>query len=649
MELNYLKKLLIMLSSFALMACQTTAQKSQQSPVTLAFSSLDVKQKVEAAQWVSNDAFFPGANILVATKKKGIFVLNQAGKTLTSLSGSYASLDHRATSKGLMLASVDSKLQQAVVTTFMQGEASWGKPLYLPKPQFKIEDACLYQDRANNTFVFLVGEEGLGEQWLVGESLKLRDQALLVRSLSLPPASQFCQVDDATDTLYVNEENVGLWAYPAHAEAELAREPIAMRKPFGDIEGSAAGFAILNHQFYLLDATQQVLHQYVTTKQGVSALASLGLSTLTSPERISVRMRGMNAELLIVDDNGLHLATLPQKTLAAAHATATHIPIVKPLVQTDLMPSLGDAADDPAIWIHPTDVIKSRVLGTDKQGGLAVYDLQGKQSQYLPVGRLNNVDVRAGFQLNGEVVDLAVATNRDHNSLHVFAIHRTSGQVTELSQLPTELNDIYGLCMFKDQNKQFYAIANDANGKFEQYHLTQTNSKIQAQKVRTFSVDSQPEGCVADDQTGQLFIGEEDVAVWVLDAQPTAPAKLSKVIGVNDVVKADIEGMAFYRGVKSNYLVFSSQGNDRYAVLDALAPYRLRGVFSVVANAELGIDGASETDGLDVTSVDLSGNHSGPWQHGMLVVQDGRKRMPVGTQNFKYIPWAEIAAALKLD
>ena len=59
----------------------------------------------------------------------------------------------------------------------------------------------------------------------------------------------------------------------------------------------------------------------------------------------------------------------------------------------------------------------------------------------------------------------------------------------------------------------------------------------------------------------------------------------------------------------------------------------------------MGIDGASETDGLEVTSANLGG----PWSQGLLVVQDGRKRMPESTQNFKLVPWADIARALGLE
>jgi len=58
-----------------------------------------------------------------------------------------------------------------------------------------------------------------------------------------------------------------------------------------------------------------------------------------------------------------------------------------------------------------------------------------------------------------------------------------------------------------------------------------------------------------------------------------------------------------------------------------------------------GIDGASETDGLEVTSANLGG----PFARGMLVVHDGFKRMPDGAQNYKAVAWEDIAKALKLD
>src|SRR4051812_16482465 len=57
----------------------------------------------------------------------------------------------------------------------------------------------------------------------------------------------------------------------------------------------------------------------------------------------------------------------PHNGLATAH------------VETEPVAHSGDAADDPAIWINPADPSQSTIIGTDKKGCLAVYDLAGKQ------------------------------------------------------------------------------------------------------------------------------------------------------------------------------------------------------------------------------------------------------------------------------
>jgi len=91
--------------------------------------------------------------------------------------------------------------------------------------------------------------------------------------------------------------------------------------------------------------------------------------------------------------------------------------------------------------------------------------------------------------------------------------------------------------------------------------------------------------------------------------------------------------------------VVSSQGNSSYVVFDAAPPFKVRGAFRIGVDAANGIDGASETDGLEVTSKNLGG----PYARGMLVVHDGFKRMPDASQNYKAVAWDDIAKALKLD
>lgn len=598
---------------------------------------------VEDLQLLTDTTFWPGARYLLSSEKQGLYLLDEQGARLAHLPGRFGALDQRVDAEGLLLASVDIDRQQPVLVALRGAERRWGAPVYLPRASFKVDGLCLSRDEADNQFLFLVGEEGMGEQWLVAQGLQPLAEPRLVRRLSLPPASEHCRVDDAAELLYVNEENVGLWAYAAHAEADLTRQPVGLREPFGDIAEAMAGMAVIPAGVLALDPEAGVLHRYSRQGKGWRAEAPLPLAGLEEPERLSARVVEGGLQLLIGDDRGLHRAQLDW--LPEPPAPIRALPVLTSLVQTDEVPSLGDAADDPAIWLHPDEPSRSRVLGTDKQGGLLVYDLQGKQLQDLRVGRVNNVDLRPGFRLGSATVDLAVASHRDNNALQFFAIDRASGELSDLGQAPTTLTDIYGLCLFQEPDGAIHAIANDKDGTFLQYRLDGSSGRVQTTLARQFKVASQPEGCVADDRNQRLFVGEEDVAVWALDARAEVPAELQQVIGVGDVVYADIEGLAFYQGEQRDYLVVSSQGNDSYVVLDGQAPYAVRGAFRIGLDAERGIDGVSETDGLEVTSANLGG----PWSQGMLVVQDGRKRMPEGRQNYKYLPWSAVAEALGLE
>ena len=640
MHLSFLKKNLLLASLIALSACQSTVADKPAATLSLQTLASPGMDAVEAAQWLASDSFWPGAERLQSSEKKGLFVLDQQGAILSQLPGTFASLDHRVGPRGLLVAALDVDRQQAMLVNL--ANQRWGEPLYLPRPDYKIDGLCLYRDAAHNAFVFLIGEEGIGEQWLVAQHEVPLSKPQRVRGISLPPASEHCQVDDLAERLYVNEEGVGLWAYAAHAEADLVREPVGLVQPFGDIGKALAGMAVVPGGVLALDPESNTLHRYQRGAEGWQAQPVLPLGELNEPQGLSVRAVAGGLELLVRDDDGLQRGQLNWQ--AQAPEAQPTLPILPVQVQTDPVPSLGDAADDPAIWVHPSDPRKSRVLGTDKQGGLLAYDLAGKQLQDLRVGRMNNVDVRAGFDLNGQLVDLAVASNRDQNSLQLFAIDRSSGELRNLGQLPTPLKDIYGLCMFKDAAGAIYAIPNAKDGTFLQYRLSADAGRIKGELVRQFKVESQPEACVADDRNQRLFVGEEDVAVWTLDARADAPTRLEQVIASGNVVHDDIEGLAIYQGATRDYLVISSQGNDSYVVLDATAPYAVRGAFRIGLNAQQGIDGASETDGLEVTSANLGG----PWSAGLLVVQDGRKRLPESTQNFKLVPWAEVAKALGL-
>lgn len=320
---------------------------------------------------------------------------------------------------------------------------------------------------------------------------------------------------------------------------------------------------------------------------------------------------------------------------ATQHAEVATITAVG---ETSPVTSRGDAADDAAIWYNAEAPESSLVLGTDKRRGLEVYDLKGNRTQEFPIGRLNNIDLRYGINVNGESMDVAVATNRDDDSLAVFVM--TAGpRLHHLGSLSVSLEQIYGLCLLVYQD-QLYAFVNSMDGRYVQYRLDLSSGVPRGEPVRYFRLATQPEGCVADDSRATVFLGEEDVGLWVMQAAPDASTARELVIKAVPPLQADIEGVGLYA---HDYLVVSSQGNHRFAILDAVPPYRFRGVFQVEANEERGIGGVRDTDGLAV-----SANNFGPGlEKGLMVVQDGRNSP--GNQNFKYLSWSVIAEALGLS
>lgn len=335
---------------------------------------------------------------------------------------------------------------------------------------------------------------------------------------------------------------------------------------------------------------------------------------------------------------GLAPADLPLWLAARGSGRADALPVVQPSGQTVPVRGSGDAADDPAIWVHPRTPTASRILGTDKKLGLAVYDLQGRETQFLPVGRVNNVDLRQGLRYGGARWDLAVASQRDRKTVVVFQIS-ANGQLTTAAELPTGLDDVYGICSGRNPAGGLDIFVNDKDGRVQQIRLQRDGKTWTGQPVAQFRLDTQPEGCVVDEVGQQLFIGEEKRGLWRLALEADGRMGAAQlVLPVGDVLTADVEGMAVHRSAKGAWLVVSAQGSDSFVVLAAQPPFAVKGRFRVGLNAALGIDAVSETDGLDVTAANLGGVYG----EGLLVVQDGHKRWPLGRQNFKLVPWAEV-------
>ncbi len=322
-------------------------------------------------------------------------------------------------------------------------------------------------------------------------------------------------------------------------------------------------------------------------------------------------------------------------------------PVVYPVAETVPVESWDDAADDPAIWVNRTQPELSRVLGTDKQAGLGVYDLDGNLLQFLGYGRLNNVDIREGFVTGYGPVTVAAATRRDDNTVVLFEIDESTGEVHAKTSdgVATGLREIYGTCMAATSDR-IWVFVNDKDGHYQQWELAPGVHSLDAELVREFRLPSQPEGCVADDQTGWIYMGEEARGIWKLETDPAAGTDLQLVaeVGVESGLVADVEGLTIYATEERKYLIASSQGDFSYAVFDLNDKETYRGSFRIADRIDGSVDGSEETDGLDVVSAPLGDDYP----RGLLVVQDGFNRLPVANQNFKYVSWQEIEMVLGL-
>ncbi len=511
--------------------------------------------------------------------KTGLRFQDRHGQTLDELKLRAKRWDQRRLADGrpvALLQEADSGTLRLIDVHHgrLRERARWDAPV------MNLESLCLFLEPDQQLLqAFLLGDDGIGEQWLLTDAATLaaapdgraaassRPAAgAVMRRFATAPDAKACTVRDDEARLYVAEDGVGLWSQAADAERHDRR--------------------------------------------------------LVAPALAASEMATWLAE---------HPADVPARRMG----------VVTPSAQTEPVRGSGDAADDPAIWVHPTRPERSRILGTDKKLGLSVYDLQGRETQFLPVGRINNVDLRQGVRdprTDARSWDLAVATQRDRRSVLVFALD-AQGRATTVAELPTELDEVYGLCSARNPAGGLDVFVNDKDGRLIQMRLRRAGTGWQTDTVARFRLDSQPEGCVADEAGRQLFVGEEKRGVWRLALDEDGRMGAARMIlAVGQELHADVEGLAVHRSARGGRLVVSSQGSDSFVLLEADAPHAVLGTFRIGVNLSRGIDAVSETDGLDVSSASLGG----PYGEGLLVVQDGHKRWPQGRQNFKLVPWSEV-------
>ncbi len=295
-----------------------------------------------------------------------------------------------------------------------------------------------------------------------------------------------------------------------------------------------------------------------------------------------------------------------------------------------------DAADDPAIWRNPANPSASLVVGTDKKGGLYVYDLKGVQQSFLPAPGLNNVDL---VDLPDGRVLVAASDRSDLAQVQLFLalLDTRTGKLAPAGRIAAGPGEGYGICMVKPAGSEgIIAFSAPKGGTiYRTVIMPATGGGFTGTTTTLAQVPTQTEGCIADPRTGTLYIGEEDAGIWAIDMGSGAKRMVATID--NRMLVADVEGLAIApEGANGGYLVASSQGDNAYAVfrLPDVTPV---GRFRIAKGASGSVE---ETDGIELDHRSFGPDFPG----GLFIAQDGINAP--AAQNFKYVRWDEVLAAL---
>jgi len=334
---------------------------------------------------------------------------------------------------------------------------------------------------------------------------------------------------------------------------------------------------------------------------------------------------------------------------AALAACGPQTLVVPAAVETAPVNEPDDAADDPAIWVPP-DPTQSVVIATQKQGGLYVFDLSGAIVQELPGGEPNNVDLRDGFGWPEGESPLVGASDRTDNALVLWRLDPATRLLDSQprARIATGFAEIYGFCLGR-MGDSFVAIATDKeSGEVGVWRLSLgDDGVIGGERIVTYTLGSIAEGCVVDDEAGIYYVAQELEGIWRASLDDTDGSERRAVgeVGDGNLVE-DVEGLTIWRGENgAGYLIASVQGASRFAVYDRGGDNTYRGSFGIGASADGSADAVQGTDGIDVVSAPLGA----AFPQGLFVAQDDENTDPAELQNFKYVSWAEVAAALALD
>jgi len=304
-----------------------------------------------------------------------------------------------------------------------------------------------------------------------------------------------------------------------------------------------------------------------------------------------------------------------------------------PVVQT-YRDGTDDDQDDVAFWVHPVDASQTTVIGSDKGAGrVYVYDLDGSVIQTIDSPKPGNIDVRYGFQLGNDCVDLVAYNERGEEALRVYKVDPDSRRLTRVDDGAIDTGANYGFTLYRHGDGRLFAHTGpkSSGSLIKQYELRDDGSGEITGVATGWEFDeSTVEGMVGDDETGYIYLAEESEGIWRVDAMDDSDKTLIAAEGTSSGLAADVEGITiYYAAGGQGYIIASSQGNDTFTVFERTPPHDPVGTFE--------ISGVGSTDGIDVLNMDLGST----FRSGIFAAHNGEACCPIEATS-----WDRIASEL---
>ena len=300
-------------------------------------------------------------------------------------------------------------------------------------------------------------------------------------------------------------------------------------------------------------------------------------------------------------------------------------------VETEPVFAGDDAADDMCVLENLINPEKSLIVSSDKKFGIIVYDLEGNKLYDYEVGRINNVDIIPSKSSQDKY--LVAGTNRTYNSIDIY-IFNSNGELEKniVREVVPSLKDVYGITFYDDEYNT-YVFVSDKKGNVEQWSFNNDESNPEIKFERKLKFSSLVEGLVADESKGKIYIGQERKGIWELNAFPSLDSQKKLIFKKSKNFKPDFEGLALRDdGNGEGYLIASVQGSNGYLIIDRKS--LLAKIFFRIIDGDK-IDGTTETDGIDVSSIKTS-----KFPNGFFIAQDDDNDGL--NQNFKLVDWNKI-------